>query len=42
VREEIHDIVLSLFNMKHLKAGGSIPVNTDPIWFVKRERYSED
>jgi hypothetical protein len=43
-RDDIHDIILDIFNMPELKTSGSLklPLPEDPIWFVKREKYSED
>lgn len=42
--DEIHDIILHLFNMPDIKTSGplKLPMIKDPIQFVKREKYPED
>ena len=43
VKEDIQDIILSIFNMMELKSRYTQPLATrDPIWFVKREKYSDE
>jgi hypothetical protein len=42
--DEIHDLILSIFNLPDIKTSGplKLPLVKDPIWFVKREKYPED
>ena len=43
VKESIHEVILTLFNMQDLLNVKRAPAtSSDPFWFVKREKHQEE